>query len=212
MYVSERDANHDPVCVCVCGCVCLFGWVDMRCAGKDNCSNLSSPSHSPHCSDLQKLSPGLTLHARTSKHPHVYKSTGSSDQLYPKFPSQSSQMCKNKWMDTDVQHREAQTLEHSAQSGLLSIKEALVCQTHIHRLPSVYSHMQSFTPASSNAFRWEHKWKKRSCLIFKVVALKLYWLSMMYSIKTTRKCMKHIYWEYKYNILLFLQHFCTVYC
>lgn len=65
------------VCVFVCGCV---GMQDRRSAGRDKCSNLSSPSHShPSAQTSKSLPLGLPrthtqAHTHTCEHTHTHRS------------------------------------------------------------------------------------------------------------------------------------------
>lgn len=88
VYVCEGAmlnmiTDGNGVCVCVrvslsvCMCVCGYvGRQDRRPAGRDNCSNLSSPSHShPSAQTSKSLPLRLTLRAHAGTHPHTYAHT-----------------------------------------------------------------------------------------------------------------------------------------
>lgn len=83
VYVCERamlnmitDANGVCVWVCLNVWVCVCGYVgrqDRRSAGRDNCSNLSSPSHShPSAQTSKSLPLGLPCTHTQAHNQHMY--------------------------------------------------------------------------------------------------------------------------------------------
>lgn len=66
------------VCVFVCGRV---GMQDRRSAGRDKCSNLSSPSHSHPSAQTSKSLPLGLPRTHTSTHPHMCEQTHTHRSL-----------------------------------------------------------------------------------------------------------------------------------
>lgn len=121
VYVCERavlnmitDGTGIHIFVCtVCACVFVCGRVgmqDRRSAGRDKCSNLSSPSHShPSAQTSKSLPLGLPrTHTQAHTHTCVNKRThtGASYQPYPQLPFQSSQLFQIQSRDTHGDKRE----------------------------------------------------------------------------------------------------------
>ena len=118
------------VCVCLSKCACVCGYVgrqDRRSAGRDNCSNLSSPSHShPSAQTSKSLPLGLPCTHTQTHDPHTYTQTHTLDPHINPIPTpisvfRSSHKLTAVVVDLRVMDTERQETERWTTSALAQL-------------------------------------------------------------------------------------------
>lgn len=161
VYVRERATlnmitDGNGVCVCVCG---YMGRQDRRSAGRDNCSNLSSPSHShPSAQTSKSLPLGLPrtcTHTHTQD-PHINPIPNSHFSLHS---SPKSITVVLRLIEMDMQRHGKRGLDNKCISTALSSRGYHLLMRCKFTHACTFAHMHSLSLASTYTFTETESWR-----------------------------------------------------